>query len=60
MKTLPKKLYVKVEQDGDISYFVADAAIDPLVEMNDRVKVGVYELVETYICTGEVKKKKIL
>jgi len=46
-KQLPKKLFVKVETDGDSSYFIADDTIYSMVEMGETIKVGTYQLVET-------------
>jgi hypothetical protein len=55
MSKLPKEIFVKIEQDRDTEYPVADTEIANLVTMGDRVKVGLYKLVDTYDCIGEVK-----
>jgi hypothetical protein len=47
MKQLPKKLFAKLEHDGDNSYFVADTDAYTLVEKGEKVQIGTYQLVET-------------
>ena len=51
----PKKLYVKMEKDGDITYPVPAEEMIDIVELGDTVHVGVYELVETTYAVCEVK-----
>lgn len=51
----PYKLYVKTEDDGDISYFVADAELLGLVNTGEVTKIGVYQLVETLSAEAVVK-----
>ncbi len=55
MKKLPKRLFVKIEIDGDNSYFVADAEMYGMVEMGERVQIGTYQLVETTYAEAIVK-----
>jgi hypothetical protein len=61
-KRFPAKLFVKIEQDGDTSYFVPASSVDELAEMGETVKIGVYQLAETtYVETivktsGTIKK----
>ena len=46
---------MKVEQDGATSYFVAYQSIEALVDMGDKIKIGVYKLVETKTAVGVVR-----
>lgn len=55
MTKLPATLYVKTEQDGKISYFVADEDPHNLVEMGQKVKIGVYKLTKTQTGKGVVE-----
>ena len=57
-KALPKTLYVKSEKDGSTEYFVADAEAAALVEMGQRIKIGVYKLVETNEAEGVASFKR--
>lgn len=57
-KKLPAKLFVKVETDGDNSYFVADDAMYGMVEMGETVKIGTYQLVETTFAKAVVETSK--
>lgn len=52
MKKLPNTLYVKIEKDSGTEYFVADDEAAALVEMGQKIKIGVYELVETKTAQG--------
>ena len=52
MKKLPKTLYVKIEKESSTEYFVADAEAAALVEMGQKIRIGVYELVETKTAEG--------
>jgi hypothetical protein len=56
MSKLPEDIFVKIEQDRDTTYPVADTEITNLVIMGETVKVGLYKLVEIFNCTGEVKR----
>lgn len=49
---LPKTLYVKIESDKDATYFVCEEDASGLVEMGQKIKIGVYELVETKNAEG--------
>lgn len=51
----PKVLYVKMEADGDITYFVPGECLADIAEMGETVQIGVYELSETSYATCEVK-----
>ena len=54
-KRFPAKLFVKIEEDGDNSYFVPGGNLIELAEMGETVKVGVYQLVETTFAETIVK-----
>lgn len=54
-KALPKKLFVKIESDGNAEYFVADDDADSLVEMGQKVKIGTYQLIEVAHAEGVAK-----
>jgi len=58
-KRLPKTLYVKIEKDGDLSYFTADASTDGMVAVGEQVEVGVYELVGREKLSGTVVRQKL-
>jgi hypothetical protein len=58
MKQLPKKLFAKIEHDGDNHYFVADANIYTLVEKGEKVQIGTYQLVETQMAEAIVSTSK--
>lgn len=47
MKALPKVIFVKREQDGDATYLLAGETQRELAEMNERITVGKYQLIET-------------
>lgn len=51
----PKKLFVKVEKTSDAEYFVADSDAYCLIEMGDKTKVAIYQLVEVQV--GEAVAK---
>jgi hypothetical protein len=55
IKQLPKRLFVKIENDGGTSYFSADAELYALVEKGDKIKIGTYQLVETMFAETVVK-----
>jgi hypothetical protein len=57
-KALPKTLFVKTEKDHGTEYFVADTSAHVLVEMGQRVKIGVYQLVEINNYEGVATKLK--
>ncbi len=54
-KAFPKRLYVKRKYDDE--YFVADPNAVFLVDMGEKVTIGVYELVETHVAEGIVSIK---
>jgi hypothetical protein len=43
---LPTTIYVKAEQDGNEHFFVSHEDIECHAEMGEKVRVGVYQLVE--------------
>jgi hypothetical protein len=51
---LEKTLYVKIEKGtgGGADYFVAEAELDYLVGMGEKITVGVYRLIETKTVQG--------
>lgn len=57
-KKLPATLYVKIEKDSANEYFVADPDAYNLVEMGQKIKIGVYKLVETNTAEGIAKLTK--
>jgi hypothetical protein len=58
-KQLPKKLFAKIEQDGDNnSYFVADNDLYTLVEKGEKVQIGTYQLVETTYAEAVISTSK--
>jgi hypothetical protein len=54
-KRFPAKLFVKVEEDGDTSYFVTADDISEFGIIGETVKVAVYQLVETTFLETTVK-----
>lgn len=58
-KKLPKVLYVKVEQDGDSHYFVADENVYNLGEMGEKIKIGTYKLVDTNDAQMLIEMKRV-
>lgn len=56
---LPKTLCVKWS-NGDPPYYVVDTDIGGMVDMNEKVQIGVYRLVETKTIEGivEVSNKR--
>jgi len=58
----PKSLCVKIEADENAGteYFVAAEDIDGLVEMGEKIPVGVYKLIEIKTVEGvaQVSKKQ--
>lgn len=57
-KQLPKKLFAKIEHDGDNSYFVADSDLYTLVEKGEKVQIGTYQLVETTYAEAVISTSK--
>lgn len=55
IKSLPKTLFVKIEQDGGTTYFTADTEMYGMVEMGQKVQIGKYQLVETTDAEAVVK-----
>lgn len=59
----PKRLYVKIEKDGDSSYPVACEQLIDVADMNAPIRIGIYELVETtyvecHVKTGGTVRKR--
>lgn len=54
-KSLPKKLFVKIEDEGAAAYFVADEDAASLVDMGKKIKVGTYQLIDTSYAEGVAK-----
>jgi len=52
MAKLPATIYVKSEKDGSSEYLVADGEAASLVEMGQKLKIGVYKLVEVKTAEG--------
>ncbi len=44
-RKFPDVLYAKIEEDGDSSYFCADADMNNLANVGETVRVGTYKLV---------------
>ena len=59
MKKLPKKLFVKIMEDQDAEYFVADTRPELMAEVGEKVRVGVYQMVESIEVAGVVTTRKI-
>ncbi len=53
---MPNILYVKIEQDGDVSYPVADENIEKLIEMGEKTQIGVYTLSYLEDVQGVIKR----
>lgn len=51
-KKFDKTIYVKIEQDDEDPYYIANESADNLVEMGETLKIGVYQLVEVVDATG--------
>ena len=54
MKTFPKVIYVKQEQDGDDEYLVAGADVGILAEMSEKVTVARYQLMDRGVVESRV------
>lgn len=53
---MPKTIYVKIESESNGGeYLVANSRPSELIEAGDRVKIGVYRLVEVKTGVGETK-----
>ena len=53
---MPKTLYVKIEQDGDVSYPVAASTTIELAELGKKTRIGVYALSHLEDIEGVVKR----
>lgn len=58
MKQLPKKLFVKVEKDDEVGFFVADEDMYGLAEMGEKIKIGTYQLVDVHDVEVDLKTKR--
>jgi hypothetical protein len=58
IQQFPNRLFVKVEHDGDESYFISNAKLYDLAEMGEKIKIGTYQLVETTFAETVVKTSK--
>jgi hypothetical protein len=60
MKTLPKNLYVRIDEpDRGEPYLISSARMDELgIEVGDKTKIGVYKLVGTYNAEGTITTSK--
>lgn len=47
-KKLPNVIYVKREQDGDMSYLLADESMEPIVNADEATIIGQYRLTEMW------------
>ncbi len=57
---LPQFIFVKPE-DGEASgdnYFLADVTTNNMVSIGEKVIVGEYQLVATYVIEGTIQKTK--
>ena len=46
---LPKTLYVRPEQDHDLNYFVSEPELEAHAVIGEKVKIGVYQLIEVVV-----------
>jgi len=59
-KKFPKQLFVKIEMDKDIQWFLAGESMDEMLTMNVKDKLAVYKLVEVReVITGVVSHKRV-
>lgn len=66
IKTLPKKIVVKIEKTSDGDWLLAALDISGMADMGQSVRVGTYQLVEEHMVegvprvtpVGKAKKKK--
>ena len=60
-KSLPKSLYVRIERPAnDEPYFVsADNMSELGIDVGDKTKIGLYQLVGTYDAEGMVETSKL-
>jgi hypothetical protein len=57
-KKLPAMIYVKIDSDIDDEYLVANVDASRLVEMGQKLKLGVYKLIEIQTAEGIAKLTK--
>jgi hypothetical protein len=57
-KTFPKKLFVKIEKESDDPYFLADETVLGMVDVGEKRKVAIYQLVEVIQCEGMVETSR--
>ena len=53
MKTMPRTVYVKIEEDGDESYLCAVDDPKDLAAVGEKIRVGVYDLRVTSTLTAK-------
>lgn len=53
--TFPKKLYVKIDGEKGEQYFLADSDFIGMVDVGERVKIGIYELTKTSFVAGKAE-----
>lgn len=58
-KLFPKRIFLKRELGVPDPYYTATPDVTDLAERGERVKVGVYELVETQELTLSVAARKL-
>ena len=58
MTKFPKVLYVKMETDSGTTYPVPSEDLIDIVEVGERILIGVYDLRETAYAECEVKMSK--
>lgn len=51
----PKKLFVKLDGEGDEAFFLADKDMTGMRDVGERVHVATYQLVQTDFIEGVVK-----
>ena len=61
MKTLPKSLYARIETPSkDEPYLIAAADMGELdIEVGDKTKIGLYQLIGTYDAEGMIETSKL-
>lgn len=54
-KNFPKKLFVKIDGEGEEAFFLAGDDMIGMCDVGERVKIAVYQLVQTDTVEGLVK-----
>jgi hypothetical protein len=55
----PQTLYVKHEPDYEAGYFVPTEDINGHAEIGEKVRVGVYQLVETVVVETVIERRTV-